>query len=305
MNQQKSGLISLLLSWLKNNPVQSAIGSALVLVGVPMVNGYYQNVFLPNLIPLNVVTRIIATNPSAQKTYRPKSGSIFSPLELAITVENPGKKKIYLLKAVWVGEVCSFIDHRIDKGLKADRTFRETVQLNNQPYKDDTSQIYEGYSRFCRFIGTGRLLRDGSISPLETITSKLVIVYPTQVTYVGNTMKDVDLIRITTYIPSKTKERDYLRALLFFTQMSGMPPDGMLVWAKRDKGNFNNNCTLEKFNGNDESFKKQIGSPNGDIETIKNSQQVWCVVTDADKEYDKVNITRSVTETWLRDRLVN
>jgi hypothetical protein len=118
-------------------------------------------------------------------------------------------------------------------------------------------------------------------------------------------MKDVDLIRITTYIPSMTKERDYLRALLFFTQMSGMPPDGMLVWAKRDKGNFNNNCTLEKFNGNDESFKKQIGSPNGDIETIKNSQQVWCVVTDADKEYDKVNITRSVTETWLRDRLVN
>ncbi|MEB3334691.1 MAG: hypothetical protein VKP70_06875 [Cyanobacteriota bacterium] len=301
----KPGPIKLFVSWLKNNPVQSAIGSALVLVGVPMINGYYQNVFLPNLIPLNVVTKVTATNPSIQKAYRRKNGTVFSPLELAITVENPSKKKLYLLKSVWVAEVCSFVDHHIDQNLKDEKNFLDTIQQNNQPYKDDTSQIYEGYSRACRFIGTGRLLRDASISPLETISSQLVVVYPTRVPFYQNALKDVDLIRITTYIPSMTEERNDLRALLFFTQMTGTPPDGMLIWAKREKGNLNKYCTLEATSPENESFNQNIVGPAGEIKTIKNRQQVWCVVTDADKEYEKVNITRSVTETWLRDRMVN
>jgi hypothetical protein len=141
---------------------------------------------------------------------------------------------------------------------------------------------------------------------METIGSKLVIVYPTQIPYIDNTMRDVDLIKITAYIPSSTRERDDLRAHLYFNKKNRKLPDGMTIWKKREHGMINR-CVIEyPGNRNQERMKTAHNiKDKTEIRTVPGKLQVWCPVTGTDTEYNEVNITRSVTETWLRDRRIN
>lgn len=147
-----------LLNWLRHNPLKSGVvvGAASILGSFSTI--YFQNIFIPSLMPLNVITKISTRNPSRQKAYVAQNGTTFSPLELAATVENPGSRKLYLLRTAWVAEVCSIVDlkNESNKGsaatagaglIKIVPNFEESVESNNKAYTTNISHVYKGYNR--------------------------------------------------------------------------------------------------------------------------------------------------------------
>lgn len=288
-----------LLQWLKDNPLKSIAGSAIALIGVPMINAYYQSVFLPGLTPLNVVTEVSASNPSKKRIYTARNGVTYSPLELNVTIHNPGKRKLHLLKTYWVGEVCSILEHYANTPQQESHAFDERIERNNQPFSSTgNGQLYLGYDRACKFVGMGRLVRDSSISPDESLNAKLVIVYPTTFPTSANNKEErnVDFIRITTFVPSMTSAADDLRAQVFLRDTGKFRyPDGIIIYEKRAMG-LASECAIERLS----SAPNNIAEPEPTTYVTDSEQQVWCPLSDQKRD---INITRSVNETWLKDRI--
>ena len=314
--------LSGLFAWLKDNPLIVGLGAVLVFVA----QTWFKDVFLPGFIPLNVITTISTSSPGREKPYISNNGkAYYSPLELSVSAKNPGKKKLYLLKSMWIGEVCSIIDFNYDKNDRegaTSRNFLEFVKKNNQAYKSGTGQAYDGYTRVCRFIGTGPLFSEKSfVSPEETLSVRMLIVYPAEtIYYTGDSARKVDFIRITTYVPSMSREVDNVRANLYFRPSDSdsdvaRAPHGVEIWRQEGPELEQNPYDVQKSQqvGTDRSRGGQsVPRQKNDscvFEEIitgdedKSKWQSWCPLEAEESSKLKVSVNKSVTETWLKDRL--
>jgi hypothetical protein len=287
-------------SWLKNNPLKSFASFIFVAVGIPALNTLFQEVFVPSLMPLNVVTDVSAENPSSKGAYSLGNGEVMSPIELNVTIKNPGRRKIYLLRSVWTAEVCKLVPKQ-SSGADAERVrevneaqFFQEVEINNNPWASGFAPTYQGLERICKFVGMGSLVPDNSISPGEEISSKLVIAYPPTVQfYGGGEIERVDYIKLVTYVPSTTSTRpDLSYRLKINSKQPQKAPRTIELWAKKPEGKLDNNCVIQ---GSYQPRKDEVVTTTDKI-------QVWCKLQQQVAEKQGVILTRSINETWLADR---
>jgi hypothetical protein len=175
------------------------------------LNTWYERVYIPSQIPLNVEVTLAVqapkskhNNEAVETTTGGKNNAETkpSPLNIDITIKNPGNKILYLKQSFWQAEACYIRTDSQDKN-KQTEDFTKHVS-DNQKLKSPTQfQFYNGYYRNCKFIGVGRLLTDDNIKPQEVINAKVILVYPTAFEDPsGNNTVPTDFVRVRTFVPS-------------------------------------------------------------------------------------------------------
>jgi len=82
------------LTWLQNNPIKAFMATSVGAVGLPaLMNTLVQEVFVPSLLPLNIITSVTTLQPSLKSTFTLAGHKSYSPIELEVSVKNPGKKR--------------------------------------------------------------------------------------------------------------------------------------------------------------------------------------------------------------------
>ena len=313
------------LAWLQNNPIKASLATILGAIGLPaLINTLLQEVFVPALLPLNIITNVSMHKPSLKSTFTLAGNKKYSPIELEVTVKNPGKKKIFLMRSVWTAEVCKLAPKSLtldsqDSANEAieDSYFASDIQANNNPWKSRFPTTFLGFEPQCRFIGIVNLIADSSVSPGEEISTRILIIYPSKVSfYQGAPKQQPDYIRINTIIPSSSFKNDDLSYRLQLRKedltvsaprasQAKSPrvkaPRGFELWVKRDKGRFKDDCAFDnrKMTNN----QRQEFIPADDQVVISNETvQVGCKLSAEEERKMGIVSSQSSHETWLTDR---
>jgi hypothetical protein len=316
------------VAWLQNNPIKAFLATVFGTIGLPaLINTLLQEVFVPALLPLNIITNVSTLKPSLRSTFTLGETKSYSPLELEVSVKNPGKKKIFLMRSVWTAEVCKLAPKSSSPssgGAAQESTddlfFASDLQANNNPWKSKFPTTFLGFEPQCRFIGIGNLVADSSVSPGEEISTRILIVYPAAISfYQGGPMQQPDYIRINTIIPSSSTRNDNLsyrlqlkKEDLSVSSADSSPantpriraPRGFELWLKRDKGRLNDDCvfdTRKMAKDERESFRPLDNQVVVSSETV----QVWCKLSLEEERKKGIISSQSSHETWLTERSVD
>jgi hypothetical protein len=313
------------LAWLQNNPIKASLATILGAIGLPaLINTLLQEVFVPALLPLNIITNVSMQKPSLKSTFTLEGNKTYSPIELEVSVKNPGKKKIFLMRSVWTAEVCKLAPKSLTldsqdstKEAIEDSNFTSDLQANNNPWKSRFPTTFLGFEPQCRFIGIGNLIADSSVSPGEEISTRILIIHPSEISfYQGAPKQQPDYIRINTIIPSSSFKNDNLsyRLQLRMEDLSASAPQasqakaplvkaprGFELWVKREKGRFKDDCAFDnrKMTNN----QRQAFIPADNQVVISNETvQVWCKLSPEEERKMGIVSSQSSHETWLTDR---
>jgi hypothetical protein len=293
------------IDWLQNNPLKAAIVSVVGALGIPaLINTFFQEVFVPALMPLNIITEVSTLNPTSRNSFAVSSTKSISPIELDVGIKNPGKRKIYLLRSVWTAEICKFAPKTATQDQLAarqdftdDSQFSMDLEEKNNPWQVVFPTTFHGLERKCKFIGMGNLITDNSVSPGEEISTRILIVFPSSVSYyTGGQPEPPDYIRVNTLVPSLTYKPDNLSYRLFYRNLV-KAPRSIELWEKRNKGRLSDGygCRFDSPPGFAPK-KDQI------VHSRPDSIQVWCKLSPDEASKRGVVLTQSTHETWLTDR---
>lgn len=330
------GIPKAALQWLRNNPIQSVLGSAMVLFVVPAAMEWYKTSYLPSLVPITVDTSVEAINPSARSLYPSWNGIAYSPIELTVTIKNPGRQVLYLLEPIWTAEACSFVPTDPSSNAagpnQGQKPFTVELEYNSSLVKKEFGQVFDNFRKPCKLVGAGELLKDRSVRPQEAITGKLAIVYPTEIpaSFESADRVKTDVIRITTFIGSSSSRiRDARSRIIFRINTSGkesrrreLTPKTMWVYTEQSAaqydGRFERDCTL--LNGTIpqtlSASRTPKDSPARSTETVRSQPAYKDSQTDAHADQLKTGLCpapreiaakyilqRTVNEVWVRDRV--
>jgi hypothetical protein len=306
MKTKASNLPKATLTWFQNNPIKAVIVSVFGTLGVPaLINTLFQEIFVPALMPLNIITNVSTVNPSRKEVFALNGNRSLSPIELQVGIKNPGKRKIYLLRSVWTAEICKLapksVSPEVEKASLEDHDgvqFSNDLEQNNNPWQAAFPTTFLGFERLCKFIGMGNLITDNSVSPDEEINSRILIVYPGKISfYPGSEKESPDYIRVNTIVPSTTYKQDDLSYKLLFKKLN-KAPRGIQLWKKREQGRLVDGCSFDTRMLKGKTFEPKQNQLVRSSATV----QVWCKLSPEEANRQGVVLTQSTHETWLTDR---
>jgi hypothetical protein len=313
------------LAWFLNNPIKASLATMLGAIGLPaLINTLVQEFFVPALLPLNIITNVSTLKPSLRSTFTLAGNKSYSPIEIEVSVKNPGKRKIFLMRSVWTAEICKLAPKSLtlDSEDSADASIEDSyfavdLQANNNPWKSRFPTTFLGFEPQCRFIGIGNLIADSSVSPGEEISTRILIIYPAEISFYQNAPKQQpDYIRINTIIPSSSFKNDSLsyRLQLRMDDLSVSAPQasqakaprfkaprGFELWLKRDKGRLKDHCVFDTRKMNSSQMEKFRPTDNQEVISNK-TVQVWCKLSVEEELKMGIISSQSSHETWLTDR---